>query len=85
VFDSLNTMQWQVVLLAMEKRHCSAGEVVVQQVRLSTSTALLFPHQLPYQHSAFEQACHESSKAQIKTAVRSFTCSPWPFVVMPPQ
>ncbi|KAA6426622.1 MAG: phosphatase 2C and cyclic nucleotide-binding kinase domain-containing -like [Trebouxia sp. A1-2] len=31
VFDSLNTKQWQIVLLAMEKRHCAAGEVVVQQ------------------------------------------------------
>jgi len=56
VFDSLNTKQWQIVLLAMEKRHCSAGEVVVQQVRdvwLSRQTALLLPHQLPYQDSAF--------------------------------
>ena len=32
VFDSLNTKQWQTVLLAMEKRHCSAGEVVLHQV-----------------------------------------------------
>lgn len=31
-FDSLNTKQWQKVLMAMQKRHCFAGEVVVAQV-----------------------------------------------------
>lgn len=31
-FDSLNTKQWQTVLMAMQKRHCFAGEVVVAQV-----------------------------------------------------
>jgi len=35
VFDALNTKQWQTVLLAMEKRYCTAGEVVVHQVRMS--------------------------------------------------
>lgn len=30
--DSLSTLQWQTVLLAMEKRHFSSGEVVVQKV-----------------------------------------------------
>lgn len=30
-FDALNTKQWQSVLLAMEKRHCSAGEVIVDK------------------------------------------------------
>lgn len=35
-FDSLNTKQWQTVLMAMEKRLCLAGEVVVAQVGACT-------------------------------------------------
>ena len=40
-FDSLNTKQWQTVLLAMEKRHCLAGEVVVAQVSTCSGIMLL--------------------------------------------
>ena len=55
MFDSLNTKQWQTVLLAMEKRHCSAGEVVVHQVSVvnvwlsvlkqMSAAVLIVPHQ----------------------------------------
>lgn len=33
--DTLTTVQWQTVLLAMESRHFTAGDVVVEKVRSS--------------------------------------------------
>lgn len=38
--DSLTTVQWQTVLLAMEKRHFRAGEVVVHKVSFALHAIL---------------------------------------------